>query len=241
MARWLVLAYGVAAYLGFLAVFLVMVDFLANAGFVRGIDQGAGAPLATALAIDVGLIALFGVSHSVLARAPVKERVKGLLSPAAERSTYVLVANLALGLIAWQWRPLPDLVWHVSSPPARLAIWAVSGLGVALIVASTFLTDHFDLFGLRQVWLYARGREYTPVPFREWGLYRWIRHPMMLGVLIWIWATPSMTIGHLFFAGGMTLYILVGVTLEERSLARDLGAPYDAYRRRVGAILPRIF
>ncbi len=240
MTRGFVLAYGAAAYLGFLAVFLVLVDFLANAGFLRGIDEGAPAPMATAIVINLGLIALFGVSHSALARAPVKGRIKRLVSPAAERSTFVLVADLALALIAWQWRPIPDIVWQVSSAPARLAIWAVSGLGVALLVASTFLTDHFDLFGLRQVWLYARGRDYTPIPFRERGLYRWVRHPMMLGLLIWMWATPSMTVGHVFFAGGMTLYILVGVALEERSLARELGAPYEDYRRRVGTILPRI-
>jgi len=236
--RGLAVCYGVAVYAGFLGVFAVMVDFLANAGHVRGIDDGMVSGRGAALAIDLGLLALFGVSHSVLARASVKRRWTQVVPTVVERSTFVLIANLTLAVLVWRWRALPDVVWHVDHEAAHAVVWVGFGAGIVLIVVSTFLTDHFDLFGLRQVWLYARRQPYTPVPFQVRGLYRWVRHPMMLGVLVWIWATPTMTVGHLVFSLGMTAYIAVGVALEERSLARELGAPYLEYRRKTRAILP---
>ena len=238
MSRVLVLAYGVVTYLGFLGVFSAAVAFIANVGVVRGIDAGAQEGIGPALSVDLALIALFGVSHSVMARGWFKERLVRVLPAAAERSTFVLVTDLTLGLLLWQWRPMPASVWDVESSFARSALWALSAVGVLLVVYSTYLTDHFDLFGLRQVWLHARGRPYAPVPFQERSLYRYVRHPMMLGILLWFWATPTMSVGHLVFAAGMSVYVLVGVTLEERELARHLGDEYRRYRARVGRLVP---
>lgn len=229
--RAVVLGYGILAYVCFHATFAGLFLFAGNLGVVRGIDAGPPADTG-ALAIDVALIALFGVTHSILARPSVKRHLR----PEIERSTYVMVANATLALLIWQWRAAPTVVWSVAIPAA--VYWLVQGTAVALIVWSTFLTDHFDLFGLRQVWLFARGVPYTPVPFVERWLYTRVRHPMMLGVLIWLWAVPVMTVGHLAFSAGMTTYILVGVYFEERGLVANLGAPYEAYRRRVRAFVP---
>jgi protein-S-isoprenylcysteine O-methyltransferase Ste14 len=240
MQRTLVLGYGVLVYLAFLATFIALADFGTPTGIVvRSLDDGPFVPLGEALAIDLLLLAVFGVSHSVLARASVKRVVNRIVSTPAERSTYVLVASATLALIVWQWRAIPDVVWHVDGP-LRFVMLGVQALGVVIVLVSTFLTDHFDLFGLRQVWLYARGRVYAPVPFVEHSFYRHVRHPMMSGFLLWLWAAPTMTIGHVVFSGGMTLYIFIGVALEERGLARELGAPYADYRRRVPALVPRL-
>jgi len=238
MKRLVVLGFGAFAYVSFLGVFAVLVDFLVNAGFIRGIDHGPAESVPVAVAINLALVALFGVSHSVLARPAVKARCEQLIPQVLERSTYVLVANGVLALMVWQWRSLPDSIWSVTLAPVRVVIWALFGGGIALVIVATFLTDHFDLFGLRQVWLYARGKEYAPVPFRMRGLYKWIRHPMMLGIFAMLWATPSMSVGHLLFAVGMSVYIVVGVAFEERALLRSLGKPYEEYRRRVRAFLP---
>jgi protein-S-isoprenylcysteine O-methyltransferase Ste14 len=238
MRRALALGYGVLAYLAFLSVFALLVGFVGGAHVIRGIDEGKGGALPIALSIDIALIVLFGASHSIMARPKFKERWVRFVPRSAERSTYVLVASLTLGLLAWQWRALPRQVWNLALPAARFVVWGVSGAGILLVVASTFLTDHFDLFGLRQTWLHVLDRPYTPVPFRERGLYKHVRHPMMIGVLIWFWATPTMSIGHLIFALGMSVYIFVGVALEERELARALGEPYQAYRSRVRAFFP---
>jgi len=231
--RWLVLGYGVVCYVVFVAAFVAMALFAANAGIVRGIDQ----PPAGSLLVDLALIALFGVSHSVLARPWAKRRLPVVI----ERSTYVLVASAALALIVWQWRAQPQLVWHVTAPAARAAIWAAWFAGAAIVLVSTFLTDHFDLFGLRQVWLHARGVPYAPVPFVERWLYRVVRHPMMSGLVLWLWATPDGTVGHVVFAAAMSLYVVVGVAFEERGLSRAHGAAYDAYRERVPAFVPRLW
>jgi protein-S-isoprenylcysteine O-methyltransferase Ste14 len=239
MSRVLVLVYGVAAYLAFFAVFAASVAFVGNVGPLRRIDDGEPGAVAVSLAIDLALVALFGIPHSVMARPRFKQGLVRVIPRAAERSTYVLVASVSLGLLLWQWRPLPMAVWSVDASGVRAALWAVSGIGVLLVVYSTFLTDHFDLFGLRQVWLHARGRPYTPVPFKERGLYRVVRHPMMLGVLLWFWSTPTMSVGHLVFTAGMSVYIVVGIALEERDLARNLGEAYVRYRARVGRFLPR--
>jgi protein-S-isoprenylcysteine O-methyltransferase Ste14 len=239
MSRVLALLYGVAAYLAFLAVFAASVAFVGNVGHLRGIDGGEQGPVGVGLAIDLGLVALFGVSHSLMARPWFKEGLVRLIPRAAERSTYVLVASVTLGVLLWQWRPLPMSVWSVEAPAVRAVLWGVSGVGVLLVVYSTFLTDHFDLFGLRQVWLHARARPYSPIPFTERGLYRVVRHPMMLGMFLWFWSTPTMSVGHLVFTSGMSLYIVVGIALEERDLARQLGEVYVRYRARVGRFVPR--
>ncbi len=237
MIHWIVLLYGIAAYLAFSAVFAVMIGFAADIDLVRSMDSGTTAPLPAAIAIDLALLAVFGVTHSVMARSWFKDGFARLLPPTAERSTYVLVASLSLALLAWQWRALPAVVWSVS-PPASYALWTVYGAGIALVVYSTFLTSHFDLFGIRQVVLAALGREYTPVEFTEHSLYRIVRHPMMSGMLLWFWAAPTMSVGHLVFAGGMTAYVLIGVYFEERALAREHGEAYRTYRARVPAFFP---
>jgi protein-S-isoprenylcysteine O-methyltransferase Ste14 len=239
--RVLVLAFGVFAYLGFLAVALAALGFLGGVGPVRGIDAATPAPLPTALAIDLGLIALFGVAHSVMARPAFKRRWILVTGEAAERSVYVLVASAQLALIFWQWRALPQPLWTVASPAGRTAVGALALVGVGLVIASSFLTDHFDLFGLRQVWLFASGRPYTPVPFKEHALYRVVRHPMMLGFLLSFWAAPTMSVGHALFAAGMSAYIPIGILFEERALARTLGEPYRQYRRTVPAIIPSVW
>jgi protein-S-isoprenylcysteine O-methyltransferase Ste14 len=231
MGRALVLVYGLLAYAAFGATFVLLVDFVPNAGYLRAIDAGRTGPYA--LAIDVALIAQFGVLHSVLARPAIKRMLPSMI----ERSTYVLVASAQLSLLVWQWHAVPETVWAVTGP-ARFALWAVHGVGFVLVVYSTFLTNHFDLFGLRQTWRYARGADYTPVPFVEKSLYRVVRHPMMLGMILWLWATPVMSIGHLVLASGLTAYIVIGIALEERGLSRAIGAQYDDYRRRVPALVP---
>jgi protein-S-isoprenylcysteine O-methyltransferase Ste14 len=231
MRRAVILGYGAVCYLAFLAVFSALALFAWNAGGVRGID----APPHGSLAIDLALIAVFGVSHSVLARPAAKRVVTAIVSPVAERSTYVLIASGSLALLMWQWRADDAVIWHVATPAVRMVVWAVAGAGSLLIVVSTFLTDHFDLFGLRQVWL---GDRYTPVPFVERSLYKLVRHPMMVGVLVFLWAAPDMTVGHAVFSAGMSAYVFIGVAFEERGLARSLGAPYEDYRRRVRRFLP---
>ena len=236
MRRPLLLGYGLVVYAVFGATFVAMLDFLAQTGSLRGIDTGRSGPTATALAVDLALIAAFGVTHSVLARAPVKGVLTRVIPPAAERSTYVLVASVMLGLLVWHWRALPAVVWHVDMP--RGVYLSVQAATAVLIFYATLLTNHLDLFGVRQVWLAAYGRAYTPVPFVEKSLYRHVRHPMMLAFLLWMWLTPHMTEGHLLFAAGMTVYIWVGVAFEQRALARELGAPYIDYCRRVPALVP---
>ena len=232
MKRLLVLAFGGFAYLGFVAVVVAAVGFVSG-GFGRGIDDPPTASVPAALAINLGLLALFGVSHSVMARAAFKQRWTKLVGQAAERSVYVLCTNVVLALMFREWRALPQPLWQVADPVLRTAIWALAAAGALLAVASTFLTDHFDLFGLRHVWLYFRGRPYTPVPFKQHALYRVVRHPMMLGILVCFWATPDLSVGHALFAAGMTAYIAVGIAFEERDLARRLGDDYRRYQRTV--------
>jgi protein-S-isoprenylcysteine O-methyltransferase Ste14 len=238
MRRSLVVVYGVLSYLAFLAVFGALAGFVANAGPSRGIDTGPSAPLPVALTTDLCLVGVFGVTHSVMARRWFKERWTRIVPPCIERSTYVLVTTLTFALLIWQWQTMPIIVWSLEHPAARMVLGAISGFGVLLVVGATFLTSHFDLFGLRQVVLYARGIPYFAVPFQERGLYKRVRHPMMLGVLLWLWAAPTMSVGHLAFSGAMSLYIAIGIVLEERGLARELGAPYLAYRARVRALIP---
>jgi methanethiol S-methyltransferase len=236
--RLFVLLYGFVAYAAFVAVFAKTAAFVGNFGLARGIDGGEPGAAGVSIAIDLGLVALFAVPHSLMARAWFKDVLERVVPRAVERSTYVLVASASLGVLLWLWHPVLVNVWRVEAAAVRLGLSGVSGIGALLVVYSSFLTDHFDLFGLRQVWLYARGRPYTPVPFRERGLYRVVRHPMMVGILLWFWATPTMSVGHLVFAGGMSLYIFVGVALEERDLVRHLGEPYVNYRERVGGFIP---
>jgi protein-S-isoprenylcysteine O-methyltransferase Ste14 len=238
MSRFLILAYGVASYLLFLASFLYTIGFLGNLLVPKSVDSGPASPVAVGVLVDVLLVLLFAVPHSVMARPGFKRWWTSFVPPAVERSTYVLTSSLALALLFWQWRPIPGYAWNVSAPVASWLLQAVFWAGWAIVLASTFLIDHFDLFGLRQVWLYALRRPYTPVGFKVIGLYRYVRHPIMLGFLLAFWATPAMSMGHLLFALGTTAYILIGVQLEERDLVRHHGESYRHYQRQARMIVP---
>ncbi|HEY1378706.1 MAG TPA: isoprenylcysteine carboxylmethyltransferase family protein [Gemmataceae bacterium] len=231
------LTYGMVSYLIFLGTVLYAIGFVGNLVGPKSIDTGPAASVAEAMTIDLVLLGLFAVQHSVMARPGFKRWWTRIVPPHVERSTYVLASSVALILLFWQWRPLPAVVWAVERPVAD-AVWVLFGVGWLVVLISTFLIDHFDLFGLRQVSLYAKGQPYTPPPFRTTGLYRVVRHPIMLGFLIAFWATPTMTWGHLLFAGMTTAYILVGVNLEERDLRAAFGIAYEDYRRQVGMVVP---
>lgn len=237
MIRLAILLYSVAAYAVFFGVFLYLIAFVANILVPRSIDLGpAASPLAAALG-NLALIALFGLQHSVMARPAFKRWVTRAVPPALERSTFVLATSLVLLLLFWLWRPLPATVWRAQGGLAT-ALLAVSALGWGIVLLSTFLINHFDLFGLRQAWLHFVRRPLTPLPFRTTLLYRLVRHPIMLGFLIAFWFTPHMTVGHLLFAAAMTAYILIGVRHEERDLVQALGPDYVAYRRNTPAFVP---
>lgn len=239
MTRIMGFAYGVLAYGIFFAAFLYLIGFLANLLVPKGIDDGAATPTALALLINVGLIALFGLQHSVMARPGFKRRIERLVPQSIERSTFVLVASAVLILLFWQWRPMTQVIWQAEAPWLVATLWAVFAAGFLVVLLSTFVIDHFDLFGLRQVTLNLLGRRYTHPPFKVTFFYRFVRHPLYLGFLLAFWATPSMTLGHLVFALGMSTYILIAIGYEERDLEALLGEDYRRYRARVPMLVPR--
>ena len=232
-----VFAYSLGAYALFLGVFLYLIGFVCDLGVPRSIDAGLPSELAEAIVIDLLLISLFGLQHSVMARPTFKRWIGRHVPAAMERSTYVLLASLVLALLMGQWRPIPLTLWQAGDAIAT-ALWIAFGLGWATVLLSTFLINHFDLFGLRQAYLHLLRRPLTPLPFRTTLLYRLVRHPIMLGFLIAFWFTPHMTVGHLLFAVGMTIYIAIGVHHEERDLVDALGREYVDYRRRTPAFIP---
>ena len=237
-SRLLSLAYGSAVYALFLGTFLYMIAFVGGVLVPKHIDSGAAAPLTTALLVNGGFLALFAVQHTIMARRGFKRRWTRIIPGQVERSTFVLATCLILIGMVWSWAPLPAVVWHVEGA-AAVALWTLCGLGWAIVLVSTFLIDHFQLFGLRQVVLHALGRREEQPRFVERGLYRWIRHPLMTGFLIAFWSTPHMTVGHLFFAATCTVYILVALSIEERSLIAEHGERYLVYKRRVPGLVPR--
>jgi methanethiol S-methyltransferase len=237
MSRLLVFAYGLTAYLLFGVTYVYAVGFVGNLFVPKSLDSAPTTSIATALLIDLGLLGLFAVQHSVMARQGFKRVVCRVIPDAAERSTYVLASSLALILLFWQWSPLGGVVWDVQNPIGRAVLYAGFGFGFLLVFVATLLINHFDLFGLRQVWLYLRGRQYTQLRFGTPGPYRLVRHPLYVGWFFAFWSTPTMTYAHLLFAVMTTAYILVAIQLEERDLI-DAHPEYAEYKRRVPMILP---
>ena len=237
MKRPLVLLYGIASYVVFFATFLYAIGFLGNFGVPTSIDSLPTGSLGEALLVDIGLLALFALQHSVMARPAFKRWWTRIVPTAAERSTYVLLSSVALILLFWQWRPIGAVIWNVESSAGIALLYAGFAAGWVLLLVSTFLINHFDLFGLRQAWLYFRGRPYTDIPFRTPALYKLVRHPLYVGWLLIFWCTPTMTAAHLLFAVMTTAYILIAIQFEEHDLIRAF-PEYATYRQRVPMLVP---
>lgn len=241
MAAFVGLVYGLACYAAFVATFLYAIGFVGGAVVPKGIDSGPAGALLPTLAVDLALLSVFAVQHSVMARPAFKAWWTRVVPPSAERSTFVLASSLALVLVFWQWRPLPAPVWTVAQPAARAVLWGLCALGWLTALLSTFMISHTQLFGVSQSWRRLRGQGPAETAFRTRGLYRYLRHPLMLGFLVAFWATPDMTAGHLVFALACTGYIVIAtLAFEERDLERSLGEVYQDYRRSVPAFFPRL-
>lgn len=239
MKRMLVLIYGVASYVAFFATFLYAIGFLGNFGVPKSIDSGAEGSMLTAVAVDGGLLALFALQHSIMARPWFKRAWTRIVPDPAERSTYVLFSSVAMALMFYFWQPIGGVIWDVGEGPMQTMMLGVYGVGLLVVLLSTFLINHFDLFGLRQVWLYATGRPYTHLEFRTPFFYQYVRHPLYVGWLMTFWAAPVMTSAHLFFAVMTTAYIFVAIRFEEADLVAVHGRKYERYREQVPMIMPR--
>ena len=236
--KFFVFLYGIASYALGVASLLYLICFLGDMAVPRTIDVAPTGALASAVLIDLVLVGLFALQHSLMARPGFKALLTRVVPQPAERSTYVLATALVLALVFWQWRAIPAEVWRIDGSVGRVLMQMLFWLGWVILLASTFMINHFDLFGLRQVWLRLKNQPYRPVPFVQVAFYRFVRHPIMLGVLIGIWATPRMSAGHLLFAGATTVYVFMGIFLEERDTRRALGASYEHYRRATPMIVP---
>jgi protein-S-isoprenylcysteine O-methyltransferase Ste14 len=238
MIRLLVLLYGFASYFASMATILYAIGFVAGQVVPKTIDSGALAPIPQALLVDLCLILLFAIQHSLMARPPFKRLLTRYIPASMERSTYVLFASLALGLLCWQWQPIPAVIWRIDHPQIAMALTGLSLVGWLIVLTSTFIINHFELFGVQQVVNNLIGHEMPVARFRSPLFYKFVRHPIYLGFIIAFWATPAMTAGHLFFAAVTTCYIFVGIAFEERDLIALFGDDYRRYRDRVSMLLP---
>jgi protein-S-isoprenylcysteine O-methyltransferase Ste14 len=236
--RILFFLYGVIAYLLFFAAILYGIGFVGNLWVPKGIDDGAPVSLASAIVINVSLLLLFAVQHNIMARRWFKDWWTQFVPRPIERSTFVALSSLILLLLYWQWRPMPETVWHVNYALGRGVLWTLYFLGWAIVFYSSFVIDHFELFGLKQVWTHLLGREPVTAPFSERSIYRWVRHPLMLGFILAFWSAPTMSQGRLLFAAVTTAWILIAIQIEERDLDAILGEPYHQYRKRTPMIVP---
>jgi protein-S-isoprenylcysteine O-methyltransferase Ste14 len=238
LSRMAAFVYGAVAYCFFFGTILYAIGFVGNVIVPKSIDSGAAGNVGFAIVINSLLLALFALQHSIMARPGFKRWWTRFVPKAVERSTFVLLASLVLILLFVLWRPIPTVFWEVQDPLAAGILYALSATGWLIVFVTTFLINHFDLFGLRQVYLHLVGKPNRPVPFRTTGFYVFVRHPLMLGFIIAFWATPIMTLGHLLFAGMTTIYILAAIQLEERDLENFHGEVYRIYRQRVPMLLP---
>ncbi|HMN40057.1 MAG TPA: hypothetical protein PKE29_04375 [Phycisphaerales bacterium] len=230
--------YGLLAYAAFFGTILYAIGFVGNWFVPKSIDSGTGGALLPSLLVNIALLCVFVAQHTIMARPGFKRRITTIIPASIERSTFVLLASASLMLLFWLWQPLPTIVWRVTHPFAVSALIGLSLVGWGIVFAASCMVSHWDLFGLRQVWFRLQERAYRPVGFRLVGLYRLVRHPLMLGFLIAFWSTPIMTLGHLFFAIMVTAYIRLGTWMEERDLLAEHGEQYLAYRRAVPGIIP---
>jgi protein-S-isoprenylcysteine O-methyltransferase Ste14 len=239
MKRWLFFVYGVLAYLSFMAVYGWFAGFVGNVFVPKSIDS-APAGWLYAVVVDSMLIGLFGVQHSIMARPWFKRIWTRVIPQTIERSTYVVISNVLVVVLMWQWRGIGTVVWDVHNSAGRAVLWSLFVAGWLMVPLVSLMISHFDLFGLRQVWLFLRGKPYTSLPFRTPMLYSKMRHPLYVGWAIAFWATPTMTLGHLFFAATLTVYMVMAARVEERDLVRFYGDAYRAYQRRVRMFFPRL-
>jgi protein-S-isoprenylcysteine O-methyltransferase Ste14 len=240
LKRILYFSYGVATYALFFATFLYAIGFIGNLVVPVSIDGVPRVPLGEALLVNSLLLGAFAIQHSVMARPGFKRWWTKFVPKPIERSTYVLFSSLALIALFAHWQPVGGVVWNVTDPTGQAVLWGVFALGWLVVLVSTFLINHFDLFGLRQVWLYLVGRPYTALPFKTPLFYRYVRHPLYVGWFLAFWATPAMTVTHLVFAIATTAYILIAIRLEERDLV-EIHPEYPGYRKRVPMLFPRPF
>ena len=240
MARLLRFSFGVVAYFFFFVTFVYLVGFVTNQYVPRSIDIGPIVGTWQAVLTNLGLIALFGIQHSVMARPGFKATLTRFRPQAIERSLYVMLTGVVLCLIYWFWRPIPELLWSLEGDWGRTLIWVIAASGWGIVFISTFLISHFELFGLHQIWSDLRSRSLPVLAFRQPLFYKLVRHPIYTGFLLAFWATPDMTYGHLLFATGMTFYIIIGIRYEERDLKTTLGDVYVDYSRQVGMVIPGV-